>query len=155
MRTYIKLVTYLKNCGFRPQVQWLDNGASNLLKTFNQDNDIAFSIGAATHASLQCSRMSNSDLEESFRGQTLQHRQSISNASVGWLNSSSNAHAEPTLPFKTQYPRVSTYAMLEGNFDFNKTPMVPPGTKVIIHEKPLQCWRWEPHGVNDGTLDPP
>ena len=33
-------------------------------------------------------------------------------------------------------PRLSAYASLFGNFDFNKTPLAPPGTKVVIHSKP-------------------
>ena len=36
--------------------------------------------------------------------------------------------------------------MLEGQFGFNKTPMVPPGTKVLIHDKPVQQKSWNPHG---------
>jgi hypothetical protein len=44
--------------------------------------------------------------------------------------------------------------MLEGTFDFNKTPMAPPGTKVIIHEKPEQCQSWDPHGTDGWYLGP-
>jgi hypothetical protein len=32
-------------------------------------------------------------------------------------------------------PKVSIYSILEGTFDFNATPMAPPGTKVLIHER--------------------
>jgi hypothetical protein len=42
-------------------------------------------------------------------------------------------------------PKVSAYTMLEGNFDFNATPLAPPGIKVIIHEKPAQRGSWDPH----------
>jgi hypothetical protein len=35
-------------------------------------------------------------------------------------------------------PRVSAYAQLNGNFDFNRTTLAPPGTRVIAHEKPDQ-----------------
>ena len=52
-------------------------------------------------------------------------------------------------PFRRN-PRVTAYRTLEGTFDFNKTPMVPPGTKVIIHEKPLQRHSWDPHGRVEG-----
>jgi hypothetical protein len=44
--------------------------------------------------------------------------------------------------------------MLEGNFDFNKTPMAPPGTKVILHEKPQQRKSWDPHGAEGWYLGP-
>lgn len=30
-------------------------------------------------------------------------------------------------------PRLSSYAYLFGTFDYNKTPLGPPGCKVVIH----------------------
>jgi hypothetical protein len=37
-----------------------------------------------------------------------------------------------------RHPQISAYAILEGMFDFNKTPLAPPGTKIVTHEKPAQ-----------------
>jgi hypothetical protein len=34
--------------------------------------------------------------------------------------------------------RLSAYEHLEFTFDFNRTPLAPPGTKVVFHEKPKQ-----------------
>ena len=44
-------------------------------------------------------------------------------------------------------PKLSLYAQIWGQFDFNKTPLVPPGTKLILHEKPHQRNTWSPHGL--------
>ena len=33
-------------------------------------------------------------------------------------------------------PKLSSYAYLFGNFDFNKTPLAPPGTLMAVHCKP-------------------
>jgi hypothetical protein len=46
-----------------------------------------------------------------------------------------------------QNPEILDYQMLKGNFDFNQTPMAPPGTKVILHKKPKQRKSWDPHGT--------
>ena len=35
-------------------------------------------------------------------------------------------------------PKLSSYAYLFGSFDFNKTPLAPAGTKVLVHEKAAQ-----------------
>jgi len=43
-------------------------------------------------------------------------------------------------------PKLSSYAQLHGNFDFNRTPLAPPGTKVVIHVKPDKRKSWDPHG---------
>jgi hypothetical protein len=35
-------------------------------------------------------------------------------------------------------PKLSAYAFLFGNFNFNKKPLAPPGTKVVVHKKTRQ-----------------
>jgi hypothetical protein len=42
-------------------------------------------------------------------------------------------------------PKLSAYAYLHGNFDFNKTPLAPPGTRVVVHLKPDQRGSWAYH----------
>jgi hypothetical protein len=49
---------------------------------------------------------------------------------------------------------MSAYAQLNGNFDFNRTPVAPPGTRVISHEKPDQWASWDPNGVDGYYLGP-
>jgi hypothetical protein len=43
---------------------------------------------------------------------------------------------------------------MHGAFDFNRTPLAPPGTKVIIHEKPDTRGTWAPHAVEGWYLVP-
>ena len=50
---------------------------------------------------------------------------------------------------------MSAYTALEGQFDFNKTPLVPPGIKVIIHEKLNSVklgWYMEYQGVTSERI---
>jgi hypothetical protein len=51
-------------------------------------------------------------------------------------------------------PRMSAYAQLNGHFDFNRTPLAPPGTYVIAHDKLDQRASWDPHGVDGFYLGP-
>jgi hypothetical protein len=51
-------------------------------------------------------------------------------------------------------PHLSIYKALFGKFDYNKNPLMPPGTKVVIHEKPNQCSSWDPHGKLGWYLGP-
>ena len=51
-------------------------------------------------------------------------------------------------------PKISAYVALFGNFNFNATPMAPPGTKVLIHEKPGQRLSWDPHAVEGWYIGP-
>ena len=44
------------------------------------------------------------------------------------------------------HPHLSAYAELFGNFIFTKTPLAPPGTKFVFHNKPGQRASWAFHG---------
>ena len=50
-------------------------------------------------------------------------------------------------------PKLSAHEQLEGSFDFNATPLVPPGTMVIMHEKPGQRKTFGKHGVKGWNID--
>ena len=54
-------------------------------------------------------------------------------------------------------PQLSFEEQLNGTFDFNKNPLSPPGTKVLIHERPAQRKTWAPHVIEGfyvgGALD--
>ena len=43
-------------------------------------------------------------------------------------------------------PRLSAYTYLHGNFDYDCTPLTPPGIRVMIHVKPSQRRSWDYHG---------
>jgi hypothetical protein len=49
---------------------------------------------------------------------------------------------------------MSAYPKLNGHFDFSKTPLPPPGTQIIAHEKPDQRASWDPHGLDGYYLGP-
>ena len=44
-------------------------------------------------------------------------------------------------------PKLSAYAQLFGQFDYNATPLAPPGCKCIIHDKPTARKSWAVHGT--------
>ena len=43
--------------------------------------------------------------------------------------------------------KLSGYAQLHGEFKYNATPLYPPGTQIIVHEKPTVGGSWALHGV--------
>ena len=51
-------------------------------------------------------------------------------------------------------PQQSAWEALHGRFDFNATPMAPPGTHVTVHEKPEQRASWAHHGVKGYYIGP-
>ena len=45
-------------------------------------------------------------------------------------------------------PKLSAHALLNGPYDFNTTPMAPPGSKIRVHEKPALRGTWAAHAIN-------
>ena len=51
-------------------------------------------------------------------------------------------------------PKLSAYALLFGEFNYNKTPLVPPGTKVLAHKKPDDRESWAFNGEEGWSIGP-
>ena len=58
------------------------------------------------------------------------------------------------LPNARANPKLSAYAYLFGQFDFNRNPLAPAGTKVLVHEKPTQRRTWAYHGIDGWYIGP-
>ena len=41
-------------------------------------------------------------------------------------------------------PKLSAHAYLFGDFNYNKTPLAPPGTRLAMHVKPYDRVSWDP-----------
>ena len=53
-----------------------------------------------------------------------------------------------------RHPNLSAYAATFGNFNFNLTPLAPPGTRVLVHETPEQRASFAPHEVDGCYIGP-
>ena len=50
--------------------------------------------------------------------------------------------------------KLSAYAYLFGHFDFNATPLAPPGTRILLHLKPAKRTSWGFHGEEGWYIGP-
>ena len=51
-------------------------------------------------------------------------------------------------------PKLSAWAYLNGIHDFNKSPLAPPGTKVVFHKKASNRESWAFHGLEGWYVGP-
>jgi hypothetical protein len=51
-------------------------------------------------------------------------------------------------------PNLSAHTELHSVFHYNKTPLAPLGTKVVIHEKTGKRKTWSTHGINGWYIGP-
>jgi hypothetical protein len=51
-------------------------------------------------------------------------------------------------------PNLSSATHIYGQYDFNRAPMAPPGTRIIAHETPCRRRTWAPHGQYGWYIGP-
>ena len=145
IRVYDKIYTTLTRAGLRPRLQRMDNETSSALKTFLHDKE-------ATYQLVPPDQHRRNAAERAIR--------TFKNHFVAGLNST-----DPNFPMRHWdrlihqanitlnllrssriNPKLSAYAQVFGLFDFNATPMAPPGTRAVIHVKPKKHGTWASHG---------
>jgi hypothetical protein len=143
----------LKRQGLKPKLQKLDNEVSKELLQFSQDEDIDYQVvppkmhqrNAAERAirtfknhfiSTLCGTDPNFPLHlwDRLLPQTLLTLNLLRASRIN--------------------PRLSAQAQVHGAFDYNCTPLGPPGTLVLVHDKPETRETWAPHAVEAWYIGP-
>ena len=147
------LHAYLSNRSLTPQYQMLDNECPGGLKTFLREVSVKFQLVPPylhrTNTSEQAIQTYKDHLIAGLRSCNPNFPLHIWDRLI--------PHTTLTLkllrPFRLN-PRLSSEAQLNGAFDFNRKPLAPPGTRVIVHKTPENRRTWAPHGVYGRYLGP-
>ena len=71
-----------------------------------------------------------------------------------WCQLIEHSQTTPNLPRLSRInPLISAEAVLNEPFDYNKTPLTPPGTKVVVYETPEVRGTRSLHGVDGWYID--
>jgi hypothetical protein len=137
IRAYKKLHSCLTTRGLKPKLQRLDNETSTKLKT----------------------RMRTKQVDIQLAPPHIHQRKAVKRAIRTWKNHfiAGLASADKKFPIHLWdrlipqtvttlnllhqsriNPRLSSDPQLNGIYDYNRAPIAPPGTKVIIHATPAQ-----------------
>ena len=153
LRVFTAVHAYLVTRGLRPRLHTLDNEASTNLKDFLTDEKVEYQL-MPPHIHR---RNSAKRAIQTFKNHFIAGLAStdpnfpLSN----WCRLLPQAELTLNLLRPSRLnPKLSDYALLEGAFDFTCTPLAPPGTPVIDHEKPTQRRTWAPHGVDGWYIGP-
>ena len=149
-----KTIQHLRRLGHYPKVQRLDNDYSELMAEFLRSNDLVPDLVPPT----------------------AKRRNRAERANATWKNHTvaTWAGCDPQCPLEAwEYflpqqtitinclrpygpnPNISAYEGIHGHpFDFDRYPIAPCGTKVVIFETPAQRASWAPHGVTGYYVGP-
>jgi hypothetical protein len=153
VRAYAKLHTYLVTRGLKPKLQRLDNEASQNLKDFMKSKQVDYQL-APPH----CHRRNSAERAiRTWKNHFIAGLASTDKNFPLHLWDRLIPQAVTTLNLLRQSrlnPHLSAKAQLNGTFDYNRTPMAPPGTRVILHETPAQRGTWASHGERGWYIGP-
>jgi hypothetical protein len=153
LRAFDVLHQRLRHAGRTPTLHILDNEASNLLKAHLRQANLSFQL-VPPHIHR---RNAAERAIRTFKNHFVAGLASTDKRFPLHLWDRLLPQAELTLnllrPARLN-PKLSAYAILHGIFDFNSTPLAPPGTKILIHEKPQVRPSWSPHGEEGWYLGP-
>ena len=153
LNAYKRIHSILIARGLRPQLQRLDNEASTHLKTFLADQKIDYQlVPPHAHRRNQAERAIRVFKNHFIAGLCstdpnfpLHLWDRLLPQALITLNLLRSSHINPQL---------SAQELIFGTFNFNRTPLAPPGTKVLIHTKPSVRETWAPHGVDGWYIGP-
>jgi hypothetical protein len=147
------LHTRLVAAGLRPQLQRLDNESSVALKRFLRDANVDFQLVPPhvhrRNAAERAIRM--------FKNHFIAGLCSVDTNFPLHLWDKLLPQAEITLNLlrgSRINPKLSAHAQMNGHFDFNRTPLAPPGIRVLVHIKPSERTTWSPHGADGWYTGP-
>ncbi len=153
IKAHQQLFQRMKQAGSTPKLHRLDNEASKDLKQFLRTHNIDFQL-APPHIHR---RNAAERAIRTFKNHFLAGLCSVDPNFPMHLWDKLLPQAELTLNLlrtSRTHPKLSSYTHQNGPFDFNRTPLAPPGTKIVLHEKPKQRQTWAPHGLDGWYIGP-
>jgi hypothetical protein len=150
---YSTLHTMLVKAGRKPKLQRLDNEASEALKAKMHEEQVSFQlVPPGIHRRNPAERAIRTYKNHLIAG--------LSSCDPDfpmhlWCRLVKQANITINLLRRSRInPALSAYAQVHGAFDFNATPMAPPGTRVLTHDKPSNRPTWAPHGEAGWYIGP-
>jgi hypothetical protein len=143
----------LVQAGCRPRLHFMDNECSDLVKDFMRSKNIDFQlVPPDTHRRNAAERAIRTFKNHFIAG--------LCSTDPGFpIHLWDRLLPQATLSLNLLRgsrinPKLSAYSQLWGPYDFNRTPIAPPGCKVLIHEKPHNRGTWAPHASEGWYLGP-
>ena len=153
LEAYQQVHAKLVQAGLKPQLHRLDNECSQILKDFMAEEKEDYQlVPPGIHRRNSAERAIRTFKNHFIAGLASTDPNFPLNL---WDRLIEQSHITLNLLRTSRMnPKLSAYAQIEGEFDYNRTPLAPPGTRVVVHEKPTDRGSWEAHGVDGWYIGP-
>jgi hypothetical protein len=153
MDAYKRVHARLVQAGLRPQLQRLDNECSDILKEFMREQQVDFQL--APPGIHRCNAAERAI--QTFKDHFIAGLCSVDKDFPMHLWDALVAQAVLTLNLlrgSRINPNLSAWAQIYGTFDYNRTPLAPPGVKVLAHDKADKRGSWSSHALDGWYIGP-
>jgi hypothetical protein len=143
----------LVNRDLKPKLMKLDNEASKLLKSYLHQQDITFQlVPPYSHRRNSAERAIRSFKDHLIYGLCSTNKSFPMHL---WDRLLLQAVMKLNMLRTSRInPKLSAATHIFEQYDFNRAPMAPPGTRIIAHETPGRRRTWAPHGQDGWYIGP-
>ena len=132
----------LSKCGLKPQLQHLDNKASEILKQHITNNNTKIQLTSVGEHRTNLAEQEIQTWKNHFVAGLATTHPKFPLHLWDRLLPQANIALNLLRPSRLN-SSLSSYQQLQGNFSYNKHPIVPPGMRVMAHIQPNQRKSWE------------
>jgi hypothetical protein len=153
LSAYTTIITTLKQRGLHPKLQRLDNECSKLMSDHMDKEGIDYQLTpAGLHRRNAAEKAIQTYKNHFIAGLCTTHPDFPLNQ---WDRLIPQASITLNLLRPSRInPNLSAYAQVHGAFNYNKTPLAPPGIQVLAHVKPKDRKSWGTHAEKGFYLGP-
>lgn len=154
VEAFEEVFTYLKDRGFTPKMNVTDNQAARHIKSFLTGKNCKWQFVEPNNHRVNAAERAIQTFKNHFISGLcctdsefpLQLWDQLTEQAEITLNLLRTSRRDPT---------KSAYEDLQGEkFDFNRTPLAPPGTRAVVYEHPASRASWAPRGVDAWYVGP-
>ena len=153
LKAYKSSVDMLAQRGFKPVLQRMDNECSQLLKDFMTNENIQYELTPAGKHGRNAAEKAIQTFKDHFIAGLSSTNPSFPIAHWDKLIPQANITLNLLRPSRLN-PSLSAYHQIFGAFDYNKTPLAPPGMEVLAHLLPEDRRSFDPHAVKAYSVGP-
>eukprot|EP00978_Attheya_sp_CCMP212_P021361 scaffold62214_cov29-Attheya_sp.AAC.5 len=151
--SFKKNIEYLKKRGFKPVFNIIDNVATKAVKANLETEEIQMQLVEPHNHRVNAAERAI----QTFKNHTIAGLSIVDNEFPSLLWNQLLKQAQDTLNMlrtSRVHPQLSAFHVLEGQHDFNRVPMAPPGTRGTIFNPPKSRTSWGPRALDAWYIGP-
>jgi hypothetical protein len=153
VESFKKNIQYLTKRGFKPVFNIIDNVATTAVKEYLETEQIKMQLVEPHNHRVNAAERAI----QTFKNHTIAGLSIVDEEFPSMLWSKIIHQAQDTLNMlrtSRVHPQLSAFHVLEGQHDFNRVPMAPPGTRGTVFNPPESRTSWGPRAVDAWYLSP-